>query len=83
MGVDASETDIEVSSVVNDGASFARLIWHDVHRVRPASLAGILTFDDFLLRFGAFAAHLQGVYHQDLTDLATRGAFEIHVWMSS
>jgi hypothetical protein len=79
---DGSETDIEVSSVLDDGASFARLIWHDVHRLRAGSL-GFLTFDQFLLRFGACAVHLQGVDHPDLTDVATRAAFEVQVWTGS
>jgi hypothetical protein len=49
---------------------------------RPRSLTGFVSFDEFLLRFGAFAAHYQGSGQPDLADLGTRAAFEVQVWMT-
>jgi hypothetical protein len=77
-----SDTNVEVASSLSDGVSFARLVWHDTRDWRPRSLTGFVSFDEFLLRFGAFAAHYQGSGQPDLTDLGTRAAFEVQVWMT-
>jgi hypothetical protein len=81
--VAGSETETEVCATLNDGASFARMVWRDMRAVRPGSIGAFVSFEQFLLQFGAFAAHAQGVERPDLFDRATRAAFEIHLWLQA
>jgi hypothetical protein len=83
QSVDGSEmqTETELCATLNDGASFARMLWRDLWVVRPESMGFFISFERFLLEFGAFAAHAQGVQKPDLCDSATRAAFEVHMWL--
>jgi hypothetical protein len=52
------EVDMEIASVLDDdAAAFARVLWRDFRHFRPGSLKAFTSFDEFLVRFGAFAAH--------------------------
>jgi hypothetical protein len=79
--VDGSETETELYGMLNDGAAFARMLWRDMRAVRPGSIGAFVSFESFLLQFGAFAAYAQGVETPNLSDSATRAAFEVHVWL--
>jgi hypothetical protein len=71
----------EIGFVDGDAASFARGIWETLHQFRRASLVGFEGFGQFLVAFGAFAAHRQGVAHPDMADGGTRAAFELQAWI--
>jgi hypothetical protein len=77
----APEREIERPFICEEAASFASVVSRDLSRVVSGSLAGFVSFEDFLVRFGAFAAHYQGRDDPDMTDRATGAAFEVRTWM--
>jgi hypothetical protein len=57
------------------------MVWRDMRAVRPGSIGAFVSFEQFLVQFGAVAAHAQGVQSPDLFDRGTRAAFEVHLWL--